>query len=307
LISLRVIHDVGHHISVRIGDVTVARYVYGEDAPRLEAPKPYFHPIRTLSGAVVSAYRPHDHRWHKGLQLTISHLSGQNFWGGPTYVDGEGYVQLDNLGSIRHESFTEFVADTRQLRFTEELSWHSSAGDRWMAEQRTVAIHGVSLEQGHWVLDFATRLANVRDEPLDIGSPTTHGRPMAGYTGLFWRGPRGWAGGRIHTNHGEGAGLMGSAAPWLAYTGEHDEVDGGGTLLFLEDANHNTVKHFWFVRNEPFPAVNPSPAFYDEHRLAPRETIALSYRVVIGDTIWERDHIERVVRKLGSTSQGGRG
>lgn len=278
-----------------VGEVTIARYVYGENMPQLEAPKPYLHPVRTLSGALVSAYRPHDHRWHKGVQMTISHLSGQNFWGGPTYVDGKGYVQLDNVGSMRHESFPNFVADDQQLRFTEALSWYSSTGDRWITEQRTVAVHGVSVEHGHWVLDFATRLTNLCDEPLDIGSPTTHGRPLAGYTGLFWRGPRAWAGGRIHSSHGDGAGLMGTAAPWLAYVGQHDELDGGGTLLFFTDPN---LEHHWFARNEPFPAVNPSPAFFEEYRLHPRDSINLAYRMVVGDTAWDRDRIERAARDL---------
>ncbi|MFI6290470.1 DUF6807 family protein [Nonomuraea sp. NPDC050790] len=27
---------------------------------------------RTLDGDVVTGYRPHDHRWHKGLQMTAS-------------------------------------------------------------------------------------------------------------------------------------------------------------------------------------------------------------------------------------------
>ncbi|WP_345495963.1 DUF6807 family protein [Streptomyces flavovirens] len=39
---------------------------------------------------MVTDYRPHDHRWHKGLRMTASHLSGQNLWGGNTYVHGRG-------------------------------------------------------------------------------------------------------------------------------------------------------------------------------------------------------------------------
>ena len=30
----------------------------------------------------MTGYRPHDHRWHKGLQMTWTHVSGENFWGG---------------------------------------------------------------------------------------------------------------------------------------------------------------------------------------------------------------------------------
>ena len=43
---------------------------------------------------------------------------------------------------------------------------------------------------GVWTLDMAFELTNVCSEALIFGSPTTQGRPMAGYGGLFWRGPR---------------------------------------------------------------------------------------------------------------------
>jgi hypothetical protein len=84
----------------------IARYVFRPDALVAEGSKPYLHPLRTLDGAVVTAFRPWDHRWHKGLQMTWTYVSGQNFWGGPSYIDGEGYVSLDNVGSMRHERFT---------------------------------------------------------------------------------------------------------------------------------------------------------------------------------------------------------
>ncbi len=42
---------------------------------------------------------------------------------------------------------------------------------------------------GSWALTWSTAVTNRRAEPLRFGSPTTHGRPDAGYTGLFWRGP----------------------------------------------------------------------------------------------------------------------
>jgi hypothetical protein len=43
---------------------------------------------------------------------------------------------------------------------------------------------------GSWALTWTSAVTNRRDEPLLFGSPTTAGREMAGYTGLFWRGPR---------------------------------------------------------------------------------------------------------------------
>jgi hypothetical protein len=295
---LTVVHEYGHALSVRAAGAEIARYVYTEDIPPVEAPKPYFHPIRTLSGAPVSGYRPHDHRWHKGLQMTVSHLSGQNFWGGPTYLRDRGYVQLDNVGSTRHERFDDVHVAPDRLRFVEALTWLTAGGEAWVQERREVGIHGVDPERGCWVLDFATRLTNVRGSALAVGSPTTHGRPMAGYTGLFWRGPRGFTGGEVYTADRTGPESMGTASPWLAYTGRHDERDGGATLLVLDACDAGVAEHHWFVRTEPFPAVNPSPAFFDELTIAPGGSIALAYRLVVGDAIWSRTRVERVAAEL---------
>lgn len=271
--------DTGTELVAEAGGVELMRYVYRPDFPAFEGSKPYAHPLRTRSGDVVSGYRPHDHRWHKGLQMTVSNLSGQNFWGGGSYVrEHGGYVDLPNVGTIRHD---EFTAPGR-----ERLSWHTQAGEHWLDEVRDLAVRDV--EDDSWALHLATSMTNVRGEPLRFGSPTTEGRPMAGYSGLFWRGPRSFTGGRVIAEGGQGGPeMMGRTASWLAYVGEHDEVDRSSTLLFVAEPGTT-----WFVRTTPFAAVNPSLAFFEEVELAPDATRAHGYRVVVGDGAWDRDRLE---------------
>src|SRR5690606_20330684 len=79
-------------ITVRDGDVELLRYVFVPDSPQLESPKPYLDPIRTRGGRVISLFRPWDHVWHKGIAWSLPVVDDENFWGGPTYVRGEGYV-----------------------------------------------------------------------------------------------------------------------------------------------------------------------------------------------------------------------
>jgi len=52
--------------------VPLCRHVYRPQTPRLESPKPYFYPLRTLSGNPVSIFRPSDHLWHHGLAMTFA-------------------------------------------------------------------------------------------------------------------------------------------------------------------------------------------------------------------------------------------
>lgn len=265
------------------------RYTYRPDLPERECPAPYFHPLRTLAGDAVTAHRPNDHRWHKGLAMTASHLSGHNFWGGGTYTPGApgvGYVDLPNVGSLRHNMF-----DGSGL--AELVYWITPEGEKWIEERRRIEVRDVDLANRSWCLDFATELHNVRGSDLEFGSPTVFGRELAGYCGFFWRGPRAFTDGTVLAADGRsGPEMMGQSSPWLAYVGEHDVVDRWSTLLFLDHPDNPVPDGRWFVRTTPFPAVNPSLAFFDPLTLPPGEALALRYRLVVADGAWDRDRLE---------------
>ncbi|MDX8051691.1 PmoA family protein [Lentzea sp. BCCO 10_0798] len=276
-------------LTASVGDVEIFRYVHRPSTPAFEGPKPYLHPVRTLAGDVVTAFRPHDHRWHKGVQMTATDVSGENFWGGVTYVRDRGYAALSNVGTMRHEEF-----EVDGARFDERLSWFTEEGERWVGESRSFAVRDV--EDDSWTLEFATTLTNLRAEPLVFGSPTTNGRELAGYTGFFWRGPRSFTDGTvIAADGGAGQEMMGKAARWLAFIGRHDEVDRSSTLLFLDHPDNKNTH--WFVRSTPFAAVNPSFAFHDTVELAPGATLTLRYRLVVADGDWDRAQLESYVEE----------
>ncbi|MCW2857782.1 MAG: hypothetical protein JWR52_3397 [Marmoricola sp.] len=289
--------DDGRALTITAADVPLATYVYLPDAPAVEAPKPYFHPLRTTSGAPVTNYRPWDHRWHKGVQMTLSHVTevetgvGQNFWGGPTFeadAPGNGYVWRDNLGRQDHVVFDKVMAGDA-VEVAERLDWVTSTDDRWFAEERTVRLSNVDLARGLWVLDFATTLTNTHSGALRIGSPTTHGRPRAGYTGFFWRGPRAWTDAPIIAADGtDGETVMGHRADWVAMAGQHDGRDGGATVLLYAGRSSAAVPLTWFARTEMFAALNPSVAFHDEFDLAPGKTLVLTHRLVVIDRALDR-------------------
>ncbi|SEG53091.1 Methane oxygenase PmoA [Actinacidiphila yanglinensis] len=287
-VPLRLHHDPAAGVLVvTAGRTAVARYVYRPDTPAEESPKPYFHPLRTLSGAPLGVHRPWDHRWHTGLQFTWSHLSGDNFWGGPTFdpaAPGDGYVWRRNHGRQVHRGFERCDTAGAGVGFRERLDWIAARGERWIDESRTVRCHGVDAHRGLWVLDFGTALTNVRGAPLHFGSPTTRGRPGAGYTGLFWRGPRAWTGAPVVAADGSaGDAVMGSQAPWAAVSGEHDALDGGATVLAYAGTSSAPAPIRWFARSAEYAALNPSPAFDTEIVLAAGGTLRLAHRFVFVD------------------------
>lgn len=290
--------------------VELARYVFRSDAPADESPRPFFHPLRSLEGDQLTLYRPTDHRWHHGLSLSFANLSGSNFWGGATYVRGEGYRVLDNFGRVSHEAFDAIEADEGLARFKERLTWRRSDGLAILSEQRRVTASltgeaelrrlGLSGLKG-WALDFESSLHNELSTPLEFGSPTTEGRPGAGYGSLFWRGPRSFTGGEIYlasTGDRDRSGFegdslelervdpraaMGRQSPLLAFSGQHDESLRWTTLLFCDEQANPRFPTKWFVRSESFAAVSFSFIFDEPYVLAPGDRLDLAYRIVMLD------------------------
>ena len=89
----------------------------------------------------------------------------------------------------------------------------TESGQTPVTERRRIAAAAWP-EADAWVLAFETTLTNVSGADIVFGSPTTEGRPNAGYGGLFWRGPRSFTGGTVVTADGTGGDeLMGTPRP----------------------------------------------------------------------------------------------
>jgi hypothetical protein len=274
-------HVVDESVTVAAAGVDLFTYVYRPDTPVLESPKPYLHPIRTLAGDEVSLFRPHDHVWHKGIAWSLPHVGEHNFWGGPTYVHGSSYVQLDNNGSATHRQLTSLSTDDSRAHFAHRLDWTSQAGAPVVDEARTLI--ATVVDETSWVLTFETAMTNVSGATLHIGSPTTKGRPNAGYGGLFWRGPRSFTGGTVQSPTGTGSGndLRGERAEWFAFRGRHDGTGRRSTIVMVDDAGNPQHPPQWFTRTEEFACLCPAPFFSEEFPLPGGDTIRFRYAVVV--------------------------
>ncbi len=271
------------------------RYVYRPGESELESPRPYFHPVRTLGGDLVSLYRPHDHVWHKGIAWSLCEVGGLNFWGGPSFRRGRGYVQLDNNGRMRHDRFTELGRRDEDVIIDERLSWITPLGEVWILERRLITV-AVLPAANAWRLRFATTMRNVSGQVIPLGSATTQGRENAGYSGLFWRGPRSFSGGTALTEKGPGGDeLMGVRAPWLGYAGRHDGSGRESTLLFVDDPQNFCYPSEWFVRTSVYACVCPAPFFSVEYPLEAGQDLALAFDVIVADGALDADGCARLV------------
>lgn len=282
--TLALVHRVDSSVTVRDGDTELFTYVYRPDTAPLESPKPYVHPLRTRQGHEVSLFRPHDHVWHKGISWSLPVVDDENFWGGPTYVHGQSYVQLPNNGVQRHEGPLEvFVDDDDDAVISHTLRWVTEAGVEVFAERRTLRAR--ILTDAAWALTFETLLTNAMGAPVAIGSPTTRGRENAGYGGLFWRGPRSFTEGKLVAPGvvGTGDDVRGRRFEWMGFTGRHDETGGASLVLMLDDAANPRHPPQWFARSAEFAALNPAPFFSEELIFSPGETVGFRYAVGVAD------------------------
>jgi hypothetical protein len=274
--------DDGAAVEVSLGGVPVLTYTYAADDPQEESPRPYFHPVRTRGGDLVSAYRPHDHVWHKGIAWSLPHLGPDNFWGGPSYRRGKDYQWLPNNGAMRHRELLKAADDDGTFTFAQRLQWITQPGSLVVEEERSFQV--VPGTDTSYTLVFESAMTNVSGEDIHIGSPTTEGRENAGYGGLFWRGPRSFAGGTIMGPGGAtGEELRGQRAPWLCFVGQHDESCRFSTVVMVDDPASGQPEPEWFARSEPFACMGPAPFFSQEVLFRAGSTLRFRYGVVIAD------------------------
>lgn len=227
-----------------------------------DSPRPYLHPVRTPGGVLVSDVRPADHAWHLGLSLAVANVTigeeatDANFWGGVTWVGGEGYRQLANNGSQRI-----LERDGASL----SLGWFDAGGRLLLRERRTHAVRrpraGVAVLriESEWTAVVAG---------LRFGSPTTAGRPEAGYGGLFLRLAPSFERARVLSPGSETTpeDAMGAAAPWLALATDL------ATVAIAASPQNPAAPAPWFVRTGATPMLCAAPFF---HRAFPLHGSAL--------------------------------
>ncbi|WAZ27053.1 PmoA family protein [Streptomyces cinnabarinus] len=272
---------------LRVAGRPVGRYVTRPELPDRLSPRPYLHPVTTLSGTAVTELQPADHLHHLGVGVAVPDVEGHNFWGGRTYVRDQGPTELDNHGAQRHSGF--------QLRdpdgFVQELRWMAS-GAELLRERRTVA--ATELTDSAWALDFTFSLTNVTAGALSIGSPATNGRPGAAYGGFFWRARKEDTPADVLTPDAEGEERAhGSRAGWVALVGST------WTLVFA-GATERTRQDPWFVRADEFPGVGSSLAHDQRLPVPPGDTVVRRVVTVVADGRLDRAAAAALVRKAVS-------
>ena len=116
-------------------------------------PAPCCTPCARCAGVVVSARHPADHDWHTGVGMAVPDVDGTNFWGGGTYVHGEGYQLLDDHGVVQRRAAR---AGAGRLPPAAELGAAGTVPSSWRS---AAVVDWVAVDARTWRLGFGSRPA----------------------------------------------------------------------------------------------------------------------------------------------------
>ena len=278
-------------VRAEVAGVEVARYLDGRGTIPTSSPRPVLHPVRTLSGVVVTARHPADHDWHLGIGVAIPDVNGSSFWGGGTYVHGEGYVLLDNHGQV-----VGGTPDVGTDGFTQRLDWVGHDGTVTLREQRSV--RWADHDEQTWTLTFEFTLR--AEDTATLSSPGSKGRVGGGYGGFAWRFPA-CAEVEVFTAeaHGESE-VHGRVAPWLAWSADFAAGPGrsGPATVLVAGSAAAAADEPWFVRVADYPGIGSALAWDRPVTLAPGEVLSRRFDIAIADGRLSEAHVAALAGEL---------
>lgn len=273
------------------GGTLLTAAMNGASMAPVHSPRPHLHPVRTLAGHAMTVTNPVDHRHHFGLSLALSDVNGTTYWGGRTYVEGQGPTLLSNQG--RQESLVEELSeDGRDL--LAEVRWRTHDGTELLLEHRRISAFLLPEHQA-WGMTWTSRLDADRGA-VHLTSPATRGRHGAGYGGLFWRLP-GADETRILVREGQGESLAhGSCGEWIVISRRHGAE--WTSLLMVQDEKAQGRIDPWFVRLMDYVGVGTSLAWAEPREIPASTSLDVRVRAAVLDQLLSADEVDDLLAEM---------
>lgn len=238
--------------------------------------RPYLHPLRLPSGAVLTEARPKDHVWHLGCWFSWKYLNGVNYW----EPADERRVGCEPAGRTRVTA-KEVTCEGTGCKVDLSLDYGPRTEQApILSERRTVEISPLDSHGGYGIV-FRHRFTALADVTLDRTPPhgsAASGRWGGGYAGLTMRlnaavarrlAVKGAAGGRSPAE------VSGRECERLDF---FDPATGEG--FTLEQVAGPATARFYVWPDKRM--INPSVVYAAPLKLAKGETLDLAYRLRIG-------------------------
>ena len=235
--------------------------------------KPYFHPLATPAGTMLTALRPQDHPWHRGLWWSWKFINGLNYW-------------EEDRQTGRSEGATELIGsklqpnDDGSAKLEFAINYHPWNSQPVLTERRTVEISVP--EKGSYEMRWMSEFTAVVNTTLGRTPPPhePNGVSYGGYAGLSMRlspAAQSW-----HTSNSEGGGgvaaLHGRPARWVRFS----RGRGLEAVTIFDDPRNPRFPSRWYV-NQEMPFFSPALLFEEPLALMAGERLLLQYRILVTD------------------------
>lgn len=240
--------------------------------------KPYFHPLSTLNGSVLTGLRPDDHPWHRAIWFSWKFINGLNYWEEDRASGkSEGITELK---SVSYDLTKQFGAV-----FNLELTYHPPTGQDLLKEVRTVLLSAPA-EDGSYFMDWeSTFTALTEDVILDRtalpGEP--NGQSWGGYAGFSARLNNQLLDVKTINDSGETQELHGKPSRWMTYQAKDLKGQPVAMAIFDHPQNINHPNK-WFIEKNPetpFYYFSPALIFDSKLMLKKGEKLHLKYRLLV--------------------------
>jgi hypothetical protein len=268
----------GQAVVITVDGKPFTTFFFGPDSP-----KPYFHPLRTASGRVVTRGFPmikddpeeirakyQDHPHHRGLWYAHGYVNGVDFW---SEGQGRGHIVFQSLDQME---------SGKEGRLTATFQWVTPDGRKLLTETKKVVVSGrtdariLDIEEALHAGSEAVKMGDTKEGTfaLRVAVPLApqHGGTMVNSEGASSESP-----------------IWGKRANWVDYWGQV----GGATVGVAIFDNPGNPKYptYWHSRAYGLHSANP----YGEHdyyndktrdgsiTIPPDGVLTFRYRVYIHD------------------------
>jgi len=258
---------------------------------------PYFHPLATTEGAVLTDLRPGDHLWHRGLRFAWKKINGlEGYW---TWPEGTERWPDKELGRTEVTAVKVAANGDFSARFELEINYHPPGHPADLTEKRIIDVSAPD-RKGNYHIDWhGVFMGGVKGAVLDR-TPIPgeeNGKWFGGYAGLQFRVPHHdrfttWT---ISNSEGTAVAsnakaisvetrkrlepLHGKPARWVDLT--LDMVDGkaGGATIMDHPGN---LRHppAWHIAAMPH-EFHQAPLFTGPYTLGAGEELPFRFRILV--------------------------
>jgi type 1 glutamine amidotransferase len=246
---------------------------------------PSIHPLNSADGRTLSWDRPPDHLWHHGLWFSWKFIDRINYW------------EMDSktgrpAGRTTWSNVRVETRNDRSARIRMDLAYRPAGEEApVLTEKRTIEISAPD-GAGVYAVDWSGEFAAVRPVVLDRtplpGEPG--GQTYGGYAGLSLRLAGALSERRPMTSDGPIVQMLDDR-----YRGRHIGLDYSGLIdgciegvAILDHARNPRTPSPWYViRSAEMSFFTPAFLCYEPMTIAPGQTFALRYRVMVHPGRWD--------------------